>query len=252
MHLDDPDATAPTITIIIETRETVPAEDAGAILEEVARGFYRHVRGTAQRQLRLGVRRIAAGSLVIEFVVTGPEVRAASGNDRRDAARGFVEMLRSLILTAGTSPTHTRRGAGDRLVNALLAPVSGGYAESLTAAAGGETASVLVDRSVVAGIAAAREDADRRPLSLPAPDAPGAAAIAADPGSAPSLLTLEGKQGTVFDVKGNWYVRLEGEEGVLNPLRLALNVTVEDEGTYLFDGIWERRRYHIRAARRIG
>ena len=43
MHLDDRDATAPTITIVIETRETVPSEDAGAILEEVARGFDRHV-----------------------------------------------------------------------------------------------------------------------------------------------------------------------------------------------------------------
>ena len=249
MHLDDRDATAPTITIVIETRETVPAEDAGDILEEVARGFDRHVRGTAQRHLRLGIRRIAAGSLVIEFVVTGQKVRAAGGSDWRDAARGFLEKVRLLITVAETSPARTRRGADDRLVNALLAPVAGGYAESLTASADGETDPILVDRAVVARISAAREDANRRPPSLPAA---GTAAISADVGTTPSLRMLEGKQGMVYDVKGNWYVRLEGEEGVLNPLRLARDVTVEDEGTYLFDGIWEGRSYHIRAARQIG
>lgn len=68
----------------------------------------------------------------------------------------------------------------------------------------------------------------------------------------PALRQLEGKPGTVLDVKGRWYVRLEGEGGVLNPLELSAGVVVEDEGAYFFDGSWEGRSYRIRAARRIG
>ncbi len=67
----------------------------------------------------------------------------------------------------------------------------------------------------------------------------------------PRLLELRGRPGIVLDVKGRLYVRLEGEGGVLNPLELGSGVAVEDDGVYLFDGIWEGRSYRIRAAQRI-
>jgi hypothetical protein len=54
----------------------------------------------------------------------------------------------------------------------------------------------------------------------------------------------------VIDVKGRWYVRLEGEGGVLNPLELAPDVVVQDGRSYSFDGAWEGRSYRIRAAHR--
>jgi hypothetical protein len=59
---------------------------------------------------------------------------------------------------------------------------------------------------------------------------------------------LEGQFGTILDVHGEWYVRLEGEGGVLNPVRLERAVEVRDTYVYQFDGVWEGRSYYIRAA----
>jgi hypothetical protein len=139
----------------------------------------------------------------------------------------------------------TVRGAELRLVDALRGPVAGGMAERVVLAAPARGKEVAVDAAVVRRIEQARGAALASRPAAP-PRLPGQRM------RAPAVRELEAKPGTVFDVKGRWYVRLEGEGGVLNPLELGPGVAVEDEAAYLFDGSWEGRRYRIRAARRIG
>lgn len=241
MQPDDP-SDPPTIKITIETKRVVEAEDAAHILEEVAKGFARYARGTAQRQLRLGIRRISHGSLVIDLAVVSPGGRVVP--DPQPAARGFLLHLAGLV---ERGPAASSRRADQRLLDALLRPIAAGYATGVSLGIGGEANLIAMDASTAARIAPVAEatyDAVAPRRSTPARIATGA--VAARP------QRLDGGMGTAFDVKGRWYVQLEGEEGVLNPLVLDDGVFVEDGSVYRFDGVWEGRRYRIRGAVRIG
>jgi hypothetical protein len=232
----------PLLTVTIETNGVVPAETAGTLIEEVSRGFERHARKRGRRDLRLGLRRVDIGSLIIVFSSIGTSSRAPEP----DALAGsFVTATEERLLVAQGLAPGSVRGVEVRLIDALCGPVASGLADRLVLAAPGKGKEVAVDTSVVRLIEQARS-ASTMPRATPPPRLPGQRNLVS------AVRELEGKPGTVLDVKGRWYVRLEGEGGVLNPLELSAGVVVEDEGTYLFDGSWEGRSYRIRAARRIG
>lgn len=232
----------PLLTVTIETNSLMPAETAGTLIEEVSRGFERHARKRGRRDLRLGLRRVDIGSLIIVFdsietLFRSPEPDVVAGT--------FITATEEQLLVAqGLAPGSVRR-VERRLIDALRDPVAGGLVDRLILAAPGKQKDLAVDASVVRLIERARS-ASLLPRPTPPPRLPEQRNLV------PALRQLEGKPGTVLDVKGRWYVRLEGEGGVLNPLELGAGVVVEDEGTYLFDGSWEGRSYRIRAARRIG
>lgn len=232
----------PLLRVIIQTNGMVPAETAGVLIEEVSRGFERHARKKGRRDLRLGLRRVDIGSLIIVFSSIG---KSAQGSESDAVAASFVTATEERLLVAQGLAPGSLKGVELRLIDALRGPVASGLVDRLVLAAPGKAKEVAVDTSVVRLIEQARSAATLA-RATPPPRLPRERDLV------PALRQLEGKPGTVLDVKGRWYVRLEGEGGVLNPLELGAGVAVEDEGTYLFDGSWEGRNYRIRAARRIG
>jgi hypothetical protein len=230
------------LTVTIETGAVVPAETAAAIIEEVSRGFERRARKQGRRDLRLGLRRVDIGSLVIVFTAIGGSARSPAPGA---VAAGLVASVEERLLVAQGLADGTVRGAELRLIDALRGPVADGVANRVVLAAPVRQREVVVDAAVVRLIEQARAAAF---VSRP----PAPPRLLGPRTSLPALRELEGKPGTVFDVKGRRYVRLEGEGGVLNPLELGAGVAVEDGAAYLFDGSWEGRSYRIHAARRIG
>jgi hypothetical protein len=65
-------------------------------------------------------------------------------------------------------------------------------------------------------------------------------------------LLKPGSFGTAIDHKGTWYVRLEGDGGVLRPADLAPGVMLKDDQSYSFEGYRVGPRYLITAAQPIG
>lgn len=232
----------PLLTVTIETGAVVPAETAATIIDEVSRGFERYARKQGHRDLRLGLRRVDIGSLIIVFTLMGTSPpNAAPGA----VAAGFVAATEELLLVAQGLANGMVRGADLRLVDALSGPVAEGMADRLVLSAPEKGKVLAVDESVVRLIERARSASL---ASRPLPPPP----LAGQQYRLPAARELRGRPGTVFDVKGSWYVRLEGEGGVLNPLELGAGVVVKDGAAYLFDGSWEGRSYRIGAARIIG
>lgn len=244
-NMNEHDTICPQIVIRVETTEVVPAVTAANILDEVARGFERYARAKGRRDLRLGVHRVDIGSLIINLIVVGRGPRLP----RQDGlAQSFVSATGELFRIAqGSVPGMVKR-MDARLVDALCRPVADGTASQLVMSSSDSAEGLTVDIGVarrveqtrLRAVPFTREEAAR---SIPT--------VAVVPGKIPRLRELQGQEGTVLDVKGRLYVRLEGEDGVLNPLEPEPGVSVQDEGVYLFDGSWEGRRYRIRAAQRI-
>ncbi|GGE74727.1 hypothetical protein [Sphingomonas prati] len=238
-------AKCPAIEVTIETKQIVPASVAGELLEEIARGFERHARGKGRRDLRLGVRRVDIGSLIMELAVIGAAPGAPSAEV---VTRSFLVATGELLRSAQGLAPGTVRKSDARLIDALRDPVADGLADRVILGRRGGAAEAVVDREAVRLIDASRSRPTARSevrvsRSLPAPDD-----VLPPP---PARRELRGANGTVLDVKGRWYVRLEGEGGVLNPLEPGPGVAVVDEAVYEFDGSWEGRSYRIRTARRI-
>jgi hypothetical protein len=116
----------PGITVSITTPEVVPAEVAGNIIQTVARAFDRHARKQMLRDLRLGIRRVGIGSLIIDLVIIGREP-GRPGPD--EVARKFVSATAWLIKLAQGLTAGSVRKIDARLINALSTLVTGGIAE---------------------------------------------------------------------------------------------------------------------------
>ncbi len=235
-------AGAPLIEIRIETAGYVPAEVAGQILEEVARSFERHARTGGRRDVRLGIKRVDIGSLIVQLAVLG-SARTIRGEW---AMKGFVEATAHLLLVAQGLAAGTVKRSDARMLDVLRAPVSDGVADRVLVVDLDTGIEAIVDIKTVDRLdefgarTRARVLPKRKPAAIESPE------------QAPTRRELVGDVGTVLDVKGRWYVRLEGENGVLNPLEPAPGIRVEDDVLYEFDGSWEGRSYVARKAVRIG
>ncbi|KQZ06171.1 hypothetical protein ASD21_00570 [Caulobacter sp. Root1455] len=241
------DADGPVLRIHYETDRLLDATDLANVLGEIGRAFDRYanrsIRGSG---LRLAVRRVEVGSVVADLVVVGSAMAVALVS-HRDAIYGFVGFLGDLVSIAQGLKPGKNKAADKRLVDALKNPIEN-VARQVNIFVVGDGNIVTIDKAAIERMTGTSEaanlqaEADRAEVAENPP-----AALAA-----PRFLTLDGKFGTAIDVKGRWYVRLEGEGGVLNPLELAQGVMVVDDQSYRFDGVWEGRSYRIRAARPIG
>lgn len=241
---------APILRVRYETDGAIAAVDAGEVLTALGRGFERYARQTRIRgALRLAVQRIEVGSLVADLVVVGVGA-ALSVAQHSEALYGFVGFLGDMLAIAQGLKPGKNKQADTRLVETLLRPIADGQAQQVNLFVVGDGNTVRIDREAIELMRAHHDGASAGTDEIAAIDANESDAPLVL--AAPRNLTLEGKHGTALDVKGRWYVRLEGEGGVLNPLELAQGVTVKDEQSYSFDGAWEGRRYRIRAAHPIG
>lgn len=239
-----------TLRIHYQTDGLLAAADVAAMLREVATAFERYTRRRARHaHLRLAVRRVEVSSLLVDLVVMGA-VAGQVAIEHREALYGFTGFIAdTLSILKGLKPGEPKP-ADVRMIDALLNPVAKAGAQQVNVFVVGDGNTVTIDGEAIRQMQSHREQVPVRavqqveaPRAQPDLDLPMR--------GQPRLLALHGKFGTVFDVRGQWYVRLEGEDGVLNPLQLENGVAVQDGQAYQFDGVWEGRRYHIRAARSL-
>lgn len=237
-----------TLRIKYETDQLLPAADVATILREVATGFERHAkRNRRYAGLRLAITRVEVSSLLAELVVVGVAT-AQAVILHRQAIQDFVGFVADTMSIAQGLKRGKVKAADTKMVEAIQKPVAEAGAVQLNINVVGDHNTIVIDREAIQRYYAEREraavsKAGQQLMRAPASDA------YSDADRPPRLLTLDGKYGTAHDVKGRWFVQLEGEGGVLNPLYLEGDVTVRDGQAYQFDGVWDDRRYRIRAAR---
>lgn len=222
----------PTLRIKYETDGLLPAAGVAIMLSEVAKGFERHVKRTRRYSgLRLAIARIEVSSLSVDLVVMALSAGKAIV-ENREALTSFVGFLADILSIAKGLKPGKLKAADNKMIEVLQAPVAEAGAQQVNLFVVGDGNTVNIDRDAIRLIASQRERNIYRtdyeldgPHLIPDNAAPRAAT--------PRLLRLEGQFGTILDVRGQWYVRLEGEGGVLNPVRLSRGVQVRDG--YRFD-----------------
>lgn len=244
---------SPVLRVRYDTDGLIAAAEIGEVLTALGKGFERYIKRSAARsRLRLAVQRVELGSLVADLVVVGAGTAMAIAQ-HPEALYGFVGFLGDVLAIAQGLKRGKNKQADARMIDLLARPVADGQAQQVNVFVVGNGNTVTINRGAIELVSAARRDArealDAEDQTEATADLGGDLRVALAP---PKYLTLEGKHGTALDVKGCWYVRLEGEGGVLNPLELAPGVTVLDEQSYSFEGAWEGRNYRIKAAHPIG
>ncbi len=241
---------AATLRISYQTDGLLPAADVADMLREVAMAFERFARRRARSAgLRLAVRRVEVGSLLADLVVMGA-VAGHAAIEHREVLYGFTRLIAdTLSILKGVKPGKPKV-ADARMIDALQRPVAEAGAQQVNVFIVGDGNSVTIDGEAIRQIQSHREQTSGH-TAQPGDGPRGSLDLDIPAQAQPRLPTLQGKFGTVFDVRGQWYVRLEGEEGVLNPVQLEDGITVQDGAAYQLDGVWEGRRYRIRGARSL-
>ncbi|MEN5084003.1 hypothetical protein ABE438_16100 [Bosea sp. TWI1241] len=233
-----------------DSQAPLPAADVGAILMEVSKGFERYSRmNLRQRGLHLAVQRVELGSLIADLIALGTSTTMAA-MQHREALYGFIGFVSNALSIAQGLASGRNKAADDRMIETLQKPIAQGESQQLNIFVVGNGNVVTFDKESVKLVREAKEAVHAEAASI-AYETDSMVRTISNNIKAPKLLSLDGKFGTAISVKRNWYVRLEGEGGVLNPLHCDPNVSVEDDRAYLFDGIWEGRSYRIRAARPV-
>lgn len=242
------DRERPTLQIVYDTAAPIGAAEFGAVIQELGKGFDRFTRARRQRGLRLVVIGAGLGSHWIEVAVVGATSAAGIAITYRKEIYDFADSLGKVFDMAKTLRRAEAKPADRKLIDAINAPVASGQATQVNVMVLGGSPTITINQHNAQALWVPEDRADLEDAL-----ADPVLAIGNRQGStAPMVRKLDGHFGTILNVKGAWYVRLEGQEGVLNPVLLAHGVTVEDDRAYLFDGHWEGRRYVIRKAEPIG
>ncbi|MBB6428149.1 hypothetical protein [Sphingopyxis sp. JAI128] len=247
--MNAPKAT-PVLRLEYETSREIDAEKIGAIIAEVGKSFNQFER--QRGRYRLAIKAAGTGTFWVEFIVLAGAAAPIATTFHKEIIE-YTAFLADLIsIFSGTK--EGRPSAQDkRVVKALNAPVATGQASQLNINVQGNENTVIIngDISICIGQYDDRQK-QRSALSgyMPMPDELTKILHSSVRVSIPQL---DGHFGTVFQVEGQWYVRLEGEAGVLNPLDLSSdNLAVKHNQAYLLSGQWEGRRYRIWKAEPLG
>lgn len=240
----------PVLRLHYDSQTPLPAADVGAVLMEVSKGFERYSRThLRQRNLHLAVQRVELGSLIADLIALGTSA-AMAAMQHREALYGFIGFVsNALSIAQGLAPGRNKT-ADDRMIETLQKPIAQGDSQQLNIFIVGEGNTVTFDKESVRLVRESRQAFQADVASISS-EMDSVTRVISNDIQTPKLLSLDGKFGTVISVRGDWYVRLEGEGGVLNPLHCDPNVSVEDNRAYLFNGVWEGRSYRIRAARPV-
>lgn len=237
----------PTLQINYETDLPVGAVEFGGLVQELGKGFDRFARGRRLRNLRLIVVGAGLGSHWLDLAVVGASTAVGAAIKYRKEIYDFADFLGKLFDIAKNLRRVETKAADRKLIDAINAPVARGQATQVNITVLGGAPVITVSQQIAQTFWSVPDEENVKALPLP-PTAVSRRREKVDADAVPALRHLEGHFGTIFDVKGQWYVRLEGEQGVMNPVSLAPGVTVEDDRAYLLDGSWEGRRYSIRRA----
>lgn len=238
--------TSPTLRLYYDTLFPLGAAETGALIEALGKGFTRYARSQGWRNLRLAVVDVGIGSYWIDLAV----LSAGAIFTYRKEIYDFTGFLGKLFDIGKGLRRDKASPADQKLVNVINAPVATGRATQLNLTVLGGAPIIIIDRQMLDGMwANSHGQADDGP-TFDLSEARLEVRSLKDR-TRPRPRDLDGLSGTIFDVKGQLYVRLEGEEGVLNPAVLASGIKVEDGATYRFAGSWEGRHYVITQAHPI-
>lgn len=236
-----------TMLIRYETEAPISAAAFGDLLKELGKAFDRLARQRKFRGLRLILVDAGIGSHWLHLAVVGAGTAGTATFAFRKEIYDFIDFVKTAVDLDKGLRKGKASATDKKLVNAINAPVASGQAMQVNLIVSGDAASITINLPPADLLWQAPEPEPRRPLAV------GAAAPRQEYNAlfeeSLYLPRLDGHPGTIFAVRGQWYVRLEGEGGVLNPVILSPGVEVVEGGVYRFDGIWEGRSYAIRSAR---
>lgn len=245
--LDQPDR--PTLEVHYDTAVPIGATEFGVLIQELGKGFQRYARGRRLRDVRLAVVGAGLGSHWIEVAVVGTGSAVATAIKYRKEIYDFADFLRKLFDIAKGLRGDGAKAADKKLIDAINAPVAKGHATQVNVTVFGGSPIITINQETTNTLWPTHREDDRDALEIGG----AAPSLAIDRLSkSPVLRTLAGHFGTILDVKGRWYVRLEGGEGVMHPATPSLGVSLTDDQAYELDGSWEGRRYLIHRADPIG
>lgn len=247
ISLDDPDRR--TLEIRYDTNIPIGAAEFGALILELGKGFERYARSRRSRDLRLILVGAGLGSHWIEVAVIGTGSAVGTAIKYRKEIYDFADFLGKLFDIAKGLRGQRAKAADKKLIDTINAPVAKGQAKQVNVTVFGGSPVITITQQTTDTLwtMAAEDEQDALQVRGVAPS------LAVDrPSKSPALRALAGHFGTVFDVKGEWYVRLQGEEGVMNPAIPLAGVSLTDDQAYELYGSWEGRRYLIRRADPIG
>ncbi len=235
---------APLMLIRYETDEPIGAVEFGELLRELGKGFDRLARQRRWRGLRLILVDAGTGSHWLHVAVIGTGTAGTAVLAFRKEIYDFIGFVKTAVDLAKGLRKGKSTAADRKLVNAINAPVACGQATQVNLIVSGGAPSITINLTPADTLWQAPEP----PIAMiPRPaGAPDYNALFDRVAHRPRL---EGHPGTILSVRGQLYVRLEGEGGVLNPVKLAPGVAVTDGEVYEFDGNWEGRSYAIRSAK---
>lgn len=245
--LDQPDRL--TLEIRYETAVPIGAAEFGVLIQELGKGFERYARGRRLNDLRLTLVGAGLGSHWIEVAVVSTGSIAATAIKYRKEIYDFADFLGKLFDIAKGLRGEGAKVADKKLIDAINAPVAKGQATQVNVTVFGGSPVITINQEIADTLWPTNPEDEANRLKI-AGEAPSPAVDR--PFKSPVLPALAGHFGTVIDVKGQWYVRLEGGEGVMNPAIPSSGVSLTDDQTYELYGSWEGRRYLIHRADPIG
>lgn len=247
MIFDGPDR--PTLEVRYDTTVPIGATEFGVLIQELGKGFERYARVRRFSDVRLTVIGAGLGSHWIELAVVSTGSVAATAIKYRKEIYDFANFLGKLFDIAKGLRGEEAKAADKRLINAINAPVAKGQATVVNVTVFGGSPVITINQETTSTLwptnSAHEVDAFEFSGETLSP-------AVGRPSKSPVQRALSGHFGTIIDVKGQWYVRLEGEEGVMNPATPSLGVSLTDDQTYKLYGSWEGRRYLIHRADPIG
>lgn len=241
---------SPVLRLEYETLATIDADKIGAIITEVGKSFAQFER--RRKGYRLAVRAAGSGSFWIDFVVMAGIAVPMAATFQKEIIE-YTGFLADIIAILSGNKEGKPSAQDKRVVKALNAPVASGQAIQLNVNTQGVENTVIINGDISVCIAQYDARETQRVAQSNIDKDSKAIEIFAQPQPTIALRHLDGHFGTVFLVEGEWYVRLQGGGGVMNPLDLSSdNITVKHNQAYELSGSWEGRRYRIWGAKPIG
>ena len=245
--LADPDR--PTLEVRYDTTVPISAAEFGALIQELGKGFGRYARSRRLRDVRLILIDAGLGSHWIEVAVIGTGSVVATAIKYREEIYDFADFLGELFDIAKGLRGEGAKAADKKLIESINGPVAKGRATQVNVTVFGGSPVIMIDQQTTntLWLTSAKDEQDAPEVRNAAPSAP-----MDRPFKSPLLHSLEGHFGTILDVKGQWYVRLQDGEGVMNPAFPTPGVSLTDNQAYELYGSWEGRSYVIHRAEPIG